>query len=188
MRRSLGALLAVLSLAASSGCTSARWQVPECSSEDRLLVLMAQAVPSATMVPCVADLQPGWSYAGFEVTNRLARFWLDSDRAGIGAVEVDLTGSCDTSGASEVPPAADEVGARVFVEPGLQPTFTGARLIVFEGGCVTHRYRFATGISPGIALEADEGLSLLPRSQLVEAVRDRFELTLCGAGAEPCAG
>ena len=105
-RRTLRSLVAFL-LAAGllAGCTIAtrgRSEV-DCPVEDsELLLLAAQAVPSATLLPCVSSFPAGWSYGGSDVRSGNARFWLASDRAGFHAVEVSLTRSCTTIGAMDV--------------------------------------------------------------------------------------
>jgi hypothetical protein len=171
------------------GCANSRNAVVSCGLDERSLVLTAQAVPSATLVPCVAELPAGWSYAGADIRSGRARFWLDSDRGGFHAVEVELTPSCDTSNAVEVRPAPDEIGARVYAEPiALDPALWANRYVVFSGGCATYRYRFAAGAPSTLSLEAEEALGFFPRSALVQDVEERYGLTLCGAEAPPCDG
>ena len=84
---------------------------PTCRAQT-VTVLMAQAVPTATAVPCIEALPTGLSFASAIARNGEARFWLDSDRAGDRAVTVTLTGSCDTSSARPVP--TDEPGTERF--------------------------------------------------------------------------
>ncbi|HEU4353969.1 MAG TPA: hypothetical protein VFT27_00110 [Actinomycetota bacterium] len=175
--------LAALQLA----CTTSSNAMLSCRLDEESLVLTAQAVPSATLVPCVAELPAGWSYTGTDIRSGRARFWLDSDRGGYHAVEVELTRSCDTSKAVEVRPGPDESGARVYAEPiALEPALWANRYVVFAGGCTTYRYRFAPDAPSTLSLEAEEALGFFPRSALVEDVEERFGLTLCGAGAPPC--
>ena len=74
-----------------------------------------------------------------DARNGSARFFLDSDRNdmdALRAIEVRLTGSCDTSGASRVP--SDREGMRRFERvTQVSPTYIGSRYYVFEGGCIT---------------------------------------------------
>lgn len=175
-------------LAACGGTASPR--TPFCTdTDDGVFVLLAQSVPSATALPCVSEFPAGWSFGGADISSGLSRFWLDSDRGGIHAVEVSLRPSCDTTGAVEERPAPDEAGTRVFVRPdSLTPSFTGVRFLLFDGGCIGYTFRFASGASSTLAIEAIEALSLLPRSTIVAQVREDPGLILCGAGAPPCAG
>ena len=62
------------------------------------MILTAQAVPTAALLPCIAALPSGWQAGGADTSSGKARLWLDSDRAGPRAVAVTLTATCDTSG------------------------------------------------------------------------------------------
>ena len=44
------------------------------------MILMAQSVPEATSLPCLAALPAGWTLDGVEVKRGRTRFWLNSDR------------------------------------------------------------------------------------------------------------
>lgn len=170
-------------------CANTTVATVACRLDEYALVLSAQAVPSATMIPCISELPAGWTYSGSEIRDGISRFWLDSDRAGLRAVEVDLSATCDTSDAVEIAPSPDEAGAQVYSEPlTLRPALTANRYIVFPGGCVTYRYRFQAGASSTLSLEADEALGFFPRVALVREVREFLGQTLCGSGAPPCEG
>jgi hypothetical protein len=151
-----------------------------------MFVLVAQAVPSASKLPCIAVLPAGWRFGGSAVESDLVRLWLDSDVAGVHAVEVRLSDGCDTKGAVEVPPAPGEAGTTVFQKPTSLRPFAGDRYIVFPGGCLTTQYRFASGSPATLALEADTALGLIDRRIVVEHVDDDFGLILCGADAPRC--
>ncbi|HEY2802977.1 MAG TPA: hypothetical protein VGJ67_03565, partial [Actinomycetota bacterium] len=111
-----------------------------CDFSDTGLVLAAQSVPSATFLPCIKSLPIGWTFGGADVRNGLDRFWLDSDRAGIHAVEVSLARGCSVGKAVEVTPAPDEAGTKRYEEPvSLPPHFRAVRFYTFTGGCVTYR-------------------------------------------------
>jgi hypothetical protein len=156
--------------------------------ERGLLIVGAQAVPSATLLPCIVALPTGWTFSGWYARNDAFGFFLDSDRAGIHAVEVELTAGCDTGSAVEVPPSADEAGTHRFEQPiSLPPNYSADRYYTFEGGCVVYRYRFANADDPALALEADQALGFRPRSVIVRHL-DEIGLQLCGAGAPPCPG
>src|SRR5439155_434694 len=62
---------------------------PECGP-NHAMILSAQAVPSATALPCLSTLPSGWTYGGGDIHSVRARFWLDSDQAGVRAVTVTL--------------------------------------------------------------------------------------------------
>jgi hypothetical protein len=119
----------------------------------------------------------------------VATLWLDSDRAGIHAVEVSLTPGCSVEGLTDVTAASGELDVQVFLEPITNSPFAADRHFVFPGGCVTYRYRFGDAEqAPILAFEADQALTFLPRSMLVALVEDQLGMTLCGAEAPPCVG
>lgn len=160
---------------------------PDCGGGNRIFALAAQAVPSATVLPCLDNLLTGWDYDGMETTHGRFRFWLDSDRAGVRSVEVTLVASCDVSDAIEVAPGPDEAGTRRFEEPiSLAPTFAAQRFYTFPGGCVQVSYRFATDDSV-LVLQADQAIGFRPRQPIVDRLAAQG-LVLCGAGAPECPG
>ncbi len=106
-----------------------------------MLILAAQSVPTAALVPCVQLLPVGWSYGPIDIRSGRTRLNLDSDRAGISAVRVTLTERCDTARATEIP--TDELGTRRFEQVDVvTPGFAGTRFYTFPGGCVSYRFRF----------------------------------------------
>ena len=189
MTRSAG-FAAVVLLVASACSTNAGVQ-PLCRDpydSASILILEAQAVPSATQLPCIAELPIGWRFSGSQIDDAGATLWLDHDRAGIRAVEVGLAEMCDVSSAVEVPPGPDEFGMRVYQDPESLNPFVGSRFSVFEGGCIVTRYRFAAGSEPALVVEADRAVSTVARRDVVEGVAEELQLTLCGAEAPPCPG
>jgi hypothetical protein len=146
------------------------------------MILSAQAVPSAAMLPCIAALPSGWSIGGADASSGRARLWLNSDRAGPAAITVTLTAACDTSGARQIP--SGQPGMRRYEHLlSLAPRFTALRFYTFPGGCITYRFSFAPGASRALASAAASALSFQPRSALVDYVRRTEGLALCGRGA-----
>ena len=194
MRRRGRVRAAIVALVAAAvllpGCGGLYPQEPTCGGKEaKALILAAQAVPSATLIPCIAQFPSGWSYDGSRIGSGSAQFWLNSDRAGFHALEVTLTASCDVSDAVEVTAGANQPGVRIYEEPiSLPPTFQVNRYLRFSGGCVTNEFRFAAGASATLALEAQQALSFVSRSVLMERAREETELVLCGAEAPPCPG
>ena len=158
-------------------------QAPECGT-GHAMILAAQAVPSAALLPCIAALPSGWSAPGTdaEIASGQASFWLNSGQAGVQAVTITLTATCDTSGAQQIP--SDQAGTRRFERPlSLAPQFSDIRYYTFPGGCATYQFLFAPGASPVLAAAVDSALSFTPRSALVGYVRRTENLALCGRGA-----
>jgi hypothetical protein len=158
---------------------------PQCGT-GHSMILAAQAVPSAAMVPCISALPAGWQVGGADIASGHSRFWLNSDQAGDQAVTITLSATCDTSGAQQIP--SDQPGTQRFEHPlSLRPQFTGLRYYTFPGGCVTYQFKFAAGKSPLLAIPVDGAVAFMRRATLVEHIRSTEGLALCGRGA-PCPG
>ena len=158
-------------------------QAPECG-DGHVMILAAQAVPSAAFLPCIAALPSGWTAAGTdaEIASGKARFWLDSGQAGYHAVTITLTATCTTSGAQQIP--SDQPGVRQFERPlSLVPQFSDLRYYTFPGGCITYQFLFAPGAAPVLAAAVDTTVGLTARSGLVGYVRRTEGVALCGRGA-----
>ena len=158
---------------------------PQCGT-GHTIILTAQAVPSAALLPCVAALPSGWTFSGADIATGHTRFWLDSDQAGTQALTVTLSATCDTSGAQQVP--SDQPGTRRYERPlSLRPRFAELRFYTFPGGCATYRFSFASGASSLLAIPLGGALAFMPRATLVSHIRSTEGLALCGRGA-PCPG
>jgi len=196
VRRSIsGALLSGLAAAALTGCgddspNSAIDSPPLCSVGDsgagNGVILMAQSVPTAAWVPCIRTAIPlGWQFNYLEATDVVARFFLNSDRDGNNAVEVRLTPSCDTAGATPI--ASDREGmVRLERVTRMSPTYVGTRYYLFDGGCLTIDFRLA-GDTPGEALAlASQVVGVVSRTDLQAQVRQESggRLNLDPAGGD----
>jgi serine/threonine protein kinase len=150
------------------------------------MILSAQAVPSAALLPCITALPTGWRVGGADIASGQVTFWLDSDQAGVRAATITLAASCDTAGARQIP--SDQPGTRRFEHPlSLRPQFSDLRFYSFPGGCVSYQFHFAPGVSPVLAGAAAAAVAFYPRSDLVAYVQQTEGLVLCGRGA-PCPG
>jgi membrane-associated phospholipid phosphatase len=151
---------------------------------NNVMVLMAQSVPTATSIPCVAALPAGWDIGRVIVKRGDSHFELLSDDH---RVDVALTRECDTGTAVEVP--SDEQGARRYEEPtALPPNVRDQRTYVFDGACVTVDFALDDTANASQLLALDDALSFQPRGDLVEFVARRNGLILCGVGAPRCVG
>ncbi|MGH2630330.1 MAG: phosphatase PAP2 family protein [Actinomycetota bacterium] len=131
---------------------------PVCGT-GQAMQLMAQAVPSATRLPCVSDLPIGWSVGSAETVRGTATFEVGVGSGTSVPVTVTLAASC--------PAPVD-----------------GTEQIPIEVGCVTYA---PTLLDPNVpSFEPGGGLSFTPREDLVAAVAAEDDLVLCGALAPPC--
>ena len=159
--------------------------VPGCAPQP-VTVLMAQAVPAATVLPCVTAVPTGWMFGATTVQDGRAQFSLHAGRPGDPVVAVTLTGSCDTSTARPV--SSDEAGAQRFdgeagSDPGARPT----RFYRFPGGCVSYDFAPYSRDDPQVRVQAERALGFLPRDQVVTYVWEQSRQPLCGAGVS-CPG
>jgi hypothetical protein len=136
------------------------------------LWLMAQAVPSASMVPCVPFLPVGWSLGNVTVNDGRSVITLNHDRAGNAALVVRLTASCDPSGAVEGPSATAGVRHYQGIE---SPTgaFTATWYDQFPGGCVTSQLHLSTDPNGEFAAQAPQVLGFTSRAALQQALSQR---------------
>ena len=131
---------------------------PTCGTEQPMQ-LMAQAVPSATRLPCVATLPVGWSVGTAETIRGKAIFAVGVGDGSSEPVTVTLTESC---------PAPAE----------------GTEQIPIEGGCVTYTPTITDRDVPSFA--PGGGLAFIARADLIAAVAAEDDQVLCGALAPPC--
>jgi tRNA A-37 threonylcarbamoyl transferase component Bud32 len=138
------------------------------------LWLQAQAVPSASLVPCVRYLPVGWSVAEVAVNNDRSVLTLDHDRAGAAALVVRLTAACDPHGAVEGPSPTEGVRHFQRIE---SPTgqFTATWYDQFPGGCVTSQLHLTTDPNGEFAGQAPQVLGFTSRAALQAALSQRSD-------------
>jgi len=183
-----GALLAVL-VAAMFGLSSQHPDRLACRSGDAsIFLLVAQAVPSATQIPCFLPLPVGWRFGASDVRSSRVTASLDSERAGDKAVELMLSATCDVSRARRVELPNGPAGVERFDEPTALHPEASVSYFRFRGGCVTYRFGFSRARFPGVYRDADRILGFTPRSLYVDSLRRQEGLILCGVEAPPCPG
>jgi hypothetical protein len=150
---------------------------PACRYQGRqgtaLMVLMAQAVPTASQLPCVELLPAGWSVSDVFVRSGRVRFSLDSDRVGTRAVQVVLEQFCTLGQVTRVP--SDHSGTRryqqvISIEPGRR--YLGAVYYLFPGGCVTYHLDFRSDEQARPLAEVVLALGFVSRDALRQTLDD----------------
>jgi membrane-associated phospholipid phosphatase/tRNA A-37 threonylcarbamoyl transferase component Bud32 len=136
------------------------------------LWLMAQSVPSASLIPCLQLVPVDWKVAEVAVNNGRSVITLDHDRGAKAAMVVRLTASCDLAGAAEV--TSEQPGARRYlrVEPN-STVFSATRAYTFPGGCVTHRFRAAGPSALRLSDTASSEFGFITREELRQALSQR---------------
>jgi hypothetical protein len=136
------------------------------------LWLQAQAVPSASLVPCVRPLPVGWSVTNVAVNDGRSVISLGHDRTGGDAMAARLTAGCDVGQAAEQ--ASGQPGVRRYQLVERQgPDFSAVRFDVFPGGCVTTRIRALASSKAEVTAAAPGILGFTPRQQLALALEQR---------------
>jgi tRNA A-37 threonylcarbamoyl transferase component Bud32/membrane-associated phospholipid phosphatase len=134
--------------------------------------LMAQSVPSASLVPCVRSLPPGWWVEQVTVNDGRSVISLNHDRAGTGVMVVQLTADCDTGGAAEA--VSEEPGVRRYLRfERLSPQFVATRFDLFPGGCLTTQLTAPKAQRSTLTGEAPLILGFTTRQALQQALEQR---------------
>jgi hypothetical protein len=139
--------------------------------------LQAQAVPTASLVPCVAASPIGWSFRVLTVNNGRSTITVNHDRAGAEAIDLSFAESCDVTGASEV--GADVPGARRFERhplPGNNTILTWYE--VFPGGCTTATLSSrnpAREVRDDVSAQAATVIGFVRRTDLAQALDQRSD-------------
>src|SRR4029453_4715197 len=142
-------------------------QTLRCESHEPLL-LMAQSVPTPSLVPCIEILPVGWSLGDVVVGNGRSRFTMISDRGGV--LVAELTASCDLAGAAEQTSERAEARRYLRIErnaAGVAMT----RAYTFPGGCVTQRLVAPEASRGQLASESSFALGFPTRDDLAAALR-----------------
>ena len=178
MRRRLLVVTACLLLsgcAMPTGSNLAEAREPSCRYQGRegtaLMVLIAQAVPTASQLPCVELKPAGWTVSGVFVRNGRVRFDLNSDRVGQRAVQVVLQQFCTLGEVTRVP--SDHPGTRryqevISIEPGRR--YRGAVHYLFPGGCVTYQLDFRSDEQARPLGEVSLALGFVSRDTLRQTI------------------
>jgi tRNA A-37 threonylcarbamoyl transferase component Bud32 len=144
-----------------------RAQALRCAPHEPLL-LMAQSVPTAELVPCIEILPAGWTLGDVVVGNDRSRFTLTSDRGGV--LMAEFTASCDLAGAAEL--TSERPGARRYLR--VERNAAGIAMThayTFPGGCVTERLVAPEASRQQLASESSSALGFTTRDALAAALR-----------------
>jgi hypothetical protein len=162
-------------------------QAPVCSQPNEHMILLAQTVQTSTRLPCITGYPAGWSYAGDDLRNGSATFWLSAVAASptsmVHTIEVQLVPSCERTGDPFiVRDATGIVGYRTTGPDG------ETRRYVYRGGCVIETVALPKGTDPLLIDQADGILGFVSREALAAQLERENDVVLCGVGAAPCAG
>ena len=171
MRRPIRPILLVALVAITAGCalTPDSTDTPWCD-DFSVLMLEAQSVPSAQLLPCLDLMPKGWSPGTTHIDERGTTFTLDSTSAGKDAARIRLDEGCTTDGYVQVP--SDEPDTERFeLVTSISGGYTGSRAYRFAGGCASIDFVFADGASASLVNEVSLALGFVPREGVNEAIR-----------------
>jgi serine/threonine protein kinase len=132
------------------------------------LLLMAQSVPTASLVPCIEFLPVGWTLGDVVVGDGRSRFTMTSDRGGV--LVTELTASCDLAGAVEL--TSEQPEARRYLRIERNPAgVVMTRTYTFPGGCVSQRLVAPETSRQQLASESSSALGFTTRDALAAALR-----------------
>ena len=166
----LAALLSAGVLVTGCGRTAGDTGVPWCD-DFSVLILAAQSVPDAQIIPCIEAVPIGWEARKANIDERRTVFTLDSKIAGDDAARVELARECDTSGHVQVPSDIAEAERFEFIE-SIETGVRGQRVYVFDGACVAIDIDFAVDVSAALISEITLAVGFVTRDEVNDAVRD----------------
>lgn len=188
-RRTAALVVGPLCLTACTVAAADLGLTAECGPPGRpdnpVLTLMAQAVPSAQLLPCIRAVPAGWTLSDPDVRSGRAGFALGSMDEGLRAVEVEVSASCDTRGASEVP--TDQPGTRRSERASrVADGYAGVRFYEYDGGCTTYRFDLHGQTRAEVLAQVSVALGFATRAAVADEVRrdsDGRDALVLGGGS-----
>ncbi len=188
MKREAVALCTLAVLATGCNVQTDAGGPPRCDprSGDKYgrVVLLAQSVPSATLLPCTNALPAGWTFQQMSARSGRATFWLDSDRDGERAVAVSLRADCDVQGATQIP--SERSGTERFERVSrVGPGYVGDRYYTFSGGCIQYHFNLRGSTRAEPLAHISQAVGFVNRDTLSRLVREDHDnrLSLDPSGA-----
>lgn len=167
MRRRMIGVVVPLALVAAACGQIAEHREPWCRPVPAT-TLLAQAVPSASLVPCVRELPEGWTFAGYTASDERASFTLAGPDDSGARAEVSFLQACD--GAPGATIRSDERGTVLLEDVRRRQPYAGRWTYRFDGGCVGVNVAVGAG---GRAQDVAAALSFVPRTAVDVAPNGR---------------
>jgi hypothetical protein len=176
------ALLLVAGCAGSLRIGGPPTGIPKCpapagwSTDDDVsaVVLMAQAVPSASWLPCIASLRVGFGFDRLDTHDGRGHFWLKSGHDGDHAIGVTLTRRCDVHGAVEQ--ASRHIGISRYARvDSTGSKYAGEWYYRFAGGCITYQFNLHSKAGDESIAAISAGLDFVSRDTVRRWVREHSD-------------
>ena len=136
--------------------------------------LLAQSVPSASLVPCLRPLPAGWMVGNVTVNNGRSVIPLNHDRAGTDVLIVRLTAHCDPRGATQITSNQPQVRRYQRINR-LTPRLEATHFDLFPGGCVTAQAAVPAANRAEITSDLPTILDCTTRQALQQALDQRLD-------------
>lgn len=158
-------LACALLVTALAACAAPENAQPMCRSVPPT-VLMAESVPSATVVPCVKQLPAGWAFDTFTADETASSFTLQQQSGG-GSLDVSFVAACaPPSDAAASAGASPRPTHRSVQDAGATVVWTST----FTGGCAVTTLRFPGPIPAADVAAIRRALGTIPREELAPSV------------------
>jgi len=172
-------LVVILLLGTLCSCTTLVVQgaVPRCSAGDEIsdeLILEAQSVPTADLLPCLTEIPPNWMVTEFRVRDGETSIALAHEEAG-GVARATLTEHCDTSDATEEFSGKEDTRLFVTISSAGDDSLSATHYYTFAGGCVTYSFDLRGAGKGARYAEAQSALDFTPRASVEERVESEID-------------
>jgi hypothetical protein len=136
--------------------------------------LLAQSVPSASLVPCLRSLPAGWMVGNVTVNDGRSVIHLNHDRAGTNVLVIELTAGCNPQGAVQASSTQPQVRRYERIDRQT-PRYQAVVLDQFPGGCVTTQAPVPAANQTEINSELAPILHYTTRQALQQALDQRSD-------------
>jgi hypothetical protein len=152
----LATVICVVALLGAAACDTQENEEPVCRPGPPT-TLMAESVPSASLVPCVREVPEGWSFQSFTADESAASFSMEQQDGG-GSLTVSLQPSCP----SAAPPSEGVTRARTTGDDGRTTVWT----TTFPGGCSVATLTLSETVTAAARRAARGALGTIARAEL----------------------
>lgn len=177
------AVLAAIVLTTLGACTSSVVQgaAPRCSAGSEVtdeLVLEAQSVPTAHLLPCLTEIPPNWSVTEFTIRDGETVIALASHSEAGGTARAVLTEDCDTMDAIEEFSGKEDARLFVDISASVDDSLVGTHYYKFAGGCVTYSFDLRGEGKGALYAQARNALDFTPRSLVEDELESEADFEL----------
>ena len=176
-------VFSALALTTLGACTSSVVQgaTPRCPAGSEVtdeLVLEAQSVPSADLLPCLTEIPPNWSVTEFTIRDGETVIALTSHSEAGGTARAVLTEECDTTDATEEFSGNEDARLFVKISSPVDDSLRGTHYYKFAGGCVTYSFDLRGEGKGALYAQARSALDFTPRSLVEEGLKSETDFEL----------